>query len=377
MGRSRSRSRSPRRTHRSRSRSADRYRHRSSREKDCDEEADKRKYAGSTPAQHQHQSTGGTAASSDAEKKAARLAKLQAWKLQQAGGVSSAQHPAPPVTMAVHQAHPISPPTALPLPAQGGGQRDEDEVDPLDAFMAAEVLPEVAAREAEEKKRAEDERAKLKELLAKGKLPKALEELIQDDQEETPDEIIEIPSNKVKLVVGPAGEKIKFIQRKSKCRIQHAKEEQELEVGFGMGPLYNLPIKTNDPNAPPKMTKLLLFGDSTAVEAARVLIMEAIDNREQKVKQRQKEYDKKKDAKRLQRQLYHMRHALDYETLGLPLGASKADCKAAYRKLALQWHPDKNMDRREEAEKMFQNISKAYESLMSTDEDATIQQLAH
>lgn len=54
----------------------------------------------------------------------------------------------------------------------------------------------------------------------------------------------------MKLVVGPAGEKIKFIQRKSKCRIQHAKEEQELEVGFGMGPLYNLPIKTNDPNAP-------------------------------------------------------------------------------------------------------------------------------
>ncbi len=85
---------------------------------------------------HQHQSTGGTAASSDAEKKAARLAKLQAWKLQQAGGVSSAQHPAPPVTMVVHQAHPISPPTALPLPAQGGGQGDEDEVDPLDAFMA-------------------------------------------------------------------------------------------------------------------------------------------------------------------------------------------------------------------------------------------------
>lgn len=48
-------------------------------------------------------------------------------------------------------------------------------------------------------------------------------------------------------------------------------------------------------------------------------------------------------AKRMQRQMYHMRHALDYEVLGLPLGASKADIKAAYRKLALQWHPDKNM----------------------------------
>ena len=37
-----------------------------------------------------------------------------------------------------------------------------------------------------------------------------------------------------------------------------------------------------------------------------------------------------------------MRHARDYEALGLPLGASKADCKAAFRKLALKWHPDKN-----------------------------------
>jgi hypothetical protein len=47
-------------------------------------------------------------------------------------------------------------------------------------------------------------------------------------------------------------------------------------------------------------------------------------------------------AKRLERQIYHMRHARDYEALGLPLGASKADAKAAYRKLALKWHPVKN-----------------------------------
>jgi polyribonucleotide nucleotidyltransferase len=32
--------------------------------------------------------------------------------------------------------------------------------------------------------------------------------------------LLQIPTHKVKLVVGPGGEKIKFIQRKSKCRIQ-------------------------------------------------------------------------------------------------------------------------------------------------------------
>jgi hypothetical protein len=31
---------------------------------------------------------------------------------------------------------------------------------------------------------------------------------------------IEVPANKVKLVIGAGGEKIKWIQRKSKCRVQ-------------------------------------------------------------------------------------------------------------------------------------------------------------
>ena len=34
------------------------------------------------------------------------------------------------------------------------------------------------------------------------------------------------------------------------------------------------------------------------------------------------------------RQLYHLRHTRDYEALGIPIGASKADAKAAYRQLA-------------------------------------------
>jgi hypothetical protein len=46
-----------------------------------------------------------------------------------------------------------------------GDAEEEEEVDPLDAFMAAEVLPEVKAREEEERKKAAEERAKLQELL--------------------------------------------------------------------------------------------------------------------------------------------------------------------------------------------------------------------
>ena len=41
------------------------------------------------------------------------------------------------------------------------------------------------------------------------------------------------------------------------------------------------------------------------------------------------------------------------------------------------WHPDKHPDNQEEAKERFQQISKAYESLMSTEEDARIEALAH
>ena len=36
--------------------------------------------------------------------------------------------------------------------------------------------------------------------------------------------------------------------------------------------------------------------------------------------------------------MYYMRHTRDYETLELPVGASRAEVKAAYRKLAKVRH---------------------------------------
>ncbi|XP_047445639.1 dnaJ homolog subfamily B member 6a isoform X2 [Mugil cephalus] len=52
-----------------------------------------------------------------------------------------------------------------------------------------------------------------------------------------------------------------------------------------------------------------------------------------------------------------------YQILGIRRGASADDIKKAYRKLALRWHPDKNPDNKEEAEKKFKELSEAYEVL--------------
>lgn len=56
--------------------------------------------------------------------------------------------------------------------------------------------------------------------MQEGKIPKLDEILDDSDEEPEPDAVIEIPLKKVKLVVGPGGEKIKLIEKKSKARLQ-------------------------------------------------------------------------------------------------------------------------------------------------------------
>ncbi|NXO00300.1 DJC21 protein, partial [Rhinopomastus cyanomelas] len=59
-----------------------------------------------------------------------------------------------------------------------------------------------------------------------------------------------------------------------------------------------------------------------------------------------------------------------YEVLGVKRDASEEDLKRAYRRQALRWHPDKNLDNAEEAAEQFKLIQAAYDVLSDPQERA-------
>ncbi|MGA2911059.1 MAG: J domain-containing protein [Candidatus Levyibacteriota bacterium] len=61
-----------------------------------------------------------------------------------------------------------------------------------------------------------------------------------------------------------------------------------------------------------------------------------------------------------------------YQILGISKNATEAEIKRAYRKLALQYHPDRNKGK--EAEEKFKEVNKAYEVLSDTQKRQTYDQ---
>lgn len=65
-----------------------------------------------------------------------------------------------------------------------------------------------------------------------------------------------------------------------------------------------------------------------------------------------------------------------YEVLGIDKNADDAAIKKAYRKLAMQYHPDRNPDDKE-AEEKFKEVGEAYEVLSNPDKRAAYDRMGH
>lgn len=91
----------------------------------------------------------------------------------------------------------------------------------------------------------------------------------------------------------------------------------------------------------------------------------------QQVKQLEHDYPGLKEKYHECQRLYKKASKKDYyKILGVEKKASLDDIKKAYKKLALKWHPDKNIaseEQKKEAEKKFKEISEAYSVLSDPD----------
>ena len=113
-------------------------------------------------------------------------------------------------------------------------------VDPLDAYMAREVDPEVARRErAEAAAAAEAKRRRAMEMAdakSRGVRVGVREDWLELERAEEasvrPDEVIEIPTKKVRLLIGAGGANVKELMRQSKAMIQVLKSDEALNEGF-------------------------------------------------------------------------------------------------------------------------------------------------
>jgi DnaJ-class molecular chaperone len=66
-----------------------------------------------------------------------------------------------------------------------------------------------------------------------------------------------------------------------------------------------------------------------------------------------------------------------YDILGISKGASADEIKKAYRKQALEWHPDRHKDDKEAAEKRFKEINEAYQILSDPQKKSAYDKFGH
>lgn len=319
----------------------------------------------------------------------------------------------------------------------------EDVVDPLDAYMAREVVPEVARAEAARRAAEAEARAaramEIARARAAGERVKMREDMLELERaeaaeaaKEVPDEVIEIPASRLKLVIGAGGINVKELTKKSGARIQVMKTDEALNKGFSGTDFAAVnavaraatqrmlnaitanvaasadaesdddstdgsadsdddvlnPREKTSSNAttrenakPVAMTKIMLYGSAESRETVKRLIDDLFRRaREEKRQRRVDERERQRDKRARERRVYHLRHAADYERLELPLGASKDDVKSAFRRLAVRWHPDKHPEgpARIAAAERFADIQASYNNLMTTDEEqGMMQSIAH
>lgn len=117
---------------------------------------------------------------------------------------------------------------------------------------------------------------------------------------------------------------------------------------------------------------LVVGMDSASVEAlqqraeARLLVEDwegAVADFKAAIEQNPQDHDLREGLHRAEHALKLSKRKDWYKILGLTNTASAAEIKRAYKKLALQWHPDKNQDNKEEAENKFREVAEAYEVL--------------
>ncbi|MCH7730603.1 DnaJ domain-containing protein [Patescibacteria group bacterium] len=66
-----------------------------------------------------------------------------------------------------------------------------------------------------------------------------------------------------------------------------------------------------------------------------------------------------------------------YDILGVSKSSSQDEIKKAYRKQALEWHPDKHKDNKDAAERRFKEINEAYQILSDSQKRRAYDQFGH